>query len=260
MRNTLTFVVLGFLCACNSVPGDPGPAAPPPGAEPASAAAGRPPGLAALQQARQAAPAPLPFVKSSLGGLVAASARLATSTQHNFEIHEPDGVRSLYSGQDVGWKAASARTITAPVLGSFARVRVPAALVERARNAKLRTLSLSLEDPRSTVEVLLHQPGVEGQPARDLVFRAGDPWVSGVVQIAIADNGTPLGLYRIARHHPPAASDGTIGSSYFETGIFEDAGLPTLKYWGSATRDWPALPAGWMHPPSGGSPAGPPLP
>jgi hypothetical protein len=240
MRSTILVIPFLGLIACNEVASDPRPAAEgtpatPPATEVAQSSG---PGMV---QAAHASSWPLLTADLHLGNLVAGAARLTSATEHNFEVEEADGIHSLYSGKDVGLKARTAAILTADAIGGFARVQVPAAIVARARTAKQRTVTLSLEDPQSAVEVVLHQAG------KDWIFRAGDPWVSGIVQVVISENGTPLGLYRIVRHHPPASAEGAIGSSYFETGIFEDVGLPALKYFTSSTRQWPSLPAAWLQ-------------
>jgi hypothetical protein len=194
-------------------------------------------------------PAPIGSAAAQVASLRASSvADVSAAAEHKAVIHENSGKVALYSG----WKAGErirgrgvpqADNVDAP----FARVRVPRHVFDAVQGKGTKMQTFSMEDPRNDIEVTVHLVREENgvKQAREMVFRAGDPWISGVVQVVATDDGVAAGFYSIVRHHPPIAPNGQITASYFESVIVNDPEMPALRYVGGDTSRWPARPANW---------------
>lgn len=167
-----------------------------------------------------------------------------STSEHSALIAETDGSFAIYSGNQVGVRVASEGAPSSEAAYMFARVRVPASEVQRAMTNPARVVTLSLEEMVTGSDWLLHRPA-SGKDSSDLFFAAGDPWLSGLIQIVYEVDSSVTSRYQVIKHHPPIGADLKVGSSYFETPLVDDPARPALRYSETDTRKWPATPPSW---------------
>ena len=149
---------------------------------------------------------------------------LPTSSPNLLSLKQPDVTYDFYVGPDVK-KGFEETKIIPPSwyrLGKVSQQRVDQALTKSTKVA-----TFSLEDPASA--------GLEiefsGNPGTKLT--AGDPCLSGVVQVAIEPkSGQPTALFDV--YHWKKYPNGPTGKDTYTTGVWPDEPWPALKYNGGS--------------------------
>jgi hypothetical protein len=165
-----------------------------------------------------------------------------------YALAESDGTLSLYSGNGVAERLQSGQNLESI---TFMKLRVSASLVERARRSSSRVVSLSLEEASAEIiDIQSTRTKASANPDSNeleiVTFRPGQPWLSGVAQVALdPETDQPLGFFKVIEWKPPIGGSGRIGANYYSTVLVPDENMPHLKYASSATKNWAALPTNW---------------
>jgi hypothetical protein len=116
-------------------------------------------------------------------------------------------------------------------LGKVTQARVDKAM---ARSSGHKVATFSLEDSASgDMEIEFND---HLSPSTSVKLRAGDPCVTGVVQIVIdPKTNTPTALFDV--HHWVKFPNGPTSKSIYGTGVLPDTEWPTLKYTNSPSPD-----------------------
>ena len=121
--------------------------------------------------------------------------------------------------------------------------------MEAARAAPGHVLSLSLEVPAEGVEYTLHwappaeRPGAPDPGLVSEVFRPGEPWLTGIVQIDVPGEASAALVHADVTRWV-RGPDGSMGSQHHEGGLAPDPDLPELQFDGGPDT-WPPLPEHW---------------
>jgi hypothetical protein len=146
-----------------------------------------------------------------------------------YSLRLPDGSYDLYIGPGV--KEAMEKGESLPPswykLGKVRQSRVDQALASKDKVA-----TFSLEDPASGDMDLVFS----AHDGNHLVLKAGDPCVTGVVQVAIdPTTGSPTPMFDV--HHWRKYPNGPTVKDTYGTGVLGDDPWPALKYTQTASPD-----------------------
>lgn len=170
---------------------------------------------------------PLPPAAPAAPG--ATAEMLPTSTPHMYSLKNADGTYDLYVGK--GAKEAAEKGQPLPggwyKLGKVRQERVDKAL---ASKKELKVATYSLEDIANSdldLEFDMSKPN----ETKTTKMRAGDPCISGVVQVAIDKTGSPTALFDVVQW--VKFPNGPTGKSMWSTGVVPDEPWPALKHNGN---------------------------
>lgn len=151
---------------------------------------------------------------------------LPTSTANLYSLKTAAGTYDLYVG--AGVKEAKEKGLAVPEGGWFKLGAVKQAHVDKANGRTEKVTTLSLEDAANdSLDIEVREVTPDGK-ATNTKFKAGDPCISGVVQVAIdPGSGSPTALFEIIEwvKYP----DGPISKNVHATGVVGDSEWPVLK-------------------------------
>lgn len=180
--------------------------------------------------------------------LLACSSGTNEVLERRATIFEDDGTVSFYRGKDIGKRLSEGRSLGGPGdKQSFMRLRVSKDLVDRVTEIPSGVVTMSLEEPNienGSIEITVHTNALRRDSGEydTLVFRPGDPFVTGYAQIARRADGSKQGFFQVTRYVRSAI--GSYAQQIFETGLAPDTNMPDLKFDGNP-RQWPPLPPHW---------------
>lgn len=170
------------------------------------------------------------------------------TAQHRATVSNDDGTTSLWGGKDITARLARGEQIGGPLdKRSSSRIRVANQLIERAADRSGGVLTLSMEEASPDVlEMGLHTNATKKADGvfEDLLFKAGDPFITGYIQIQNSP-GLPLRAYYSVKRWVkiPELGDKAFAEQVWETGLLPDQNRPELRF-GSYPFKEP-LPAHW---------------
>lgn len=160
-------------------------------------------------------------------------------------IEGPDGAVTIWGGRAVAKRIAEGKlACERGTTDAWSRVDLGRALVEEAAGRPRKLVTLSMEEMRGDVALSLCTNALARDP-RDfelLVFRPGDPFLTGHLQIMSEWNGGPAFGYSVTRW--VRSQIGSWAEQIWATGLLDDPDRPSLKYDGNP-RTWPPLPEHW---------------
>ena len=159
-------------------------------------------------------------------------------------VLDADGSYSFYAGKGIGQILAQGKQPGSDHPTPFTRLKVSPSFVEAAQASPNRVKTISFEVPDPSIEATVHK-FVAGTTAMEtLTFHPGDPWVSGVAQVAVDDEGFTMGVFKIVKWtgHIPSMST-VLAQQIYMTGFVADESMPAVKYADSPPEA--DLPAGW---------------
>jgi hypothetical protein len=167
-------------------------------------------------------------------------------------VTEDDGTTTFWRGHGIAQRISRGEELGgANDRSPWMKVRVSQAAMERARMEARGLLTLSMEassdfDIEVTVRTSAHKPGAQSA-LENLVFRPGDPFLSGHVQIQVTPDGAPQALFSVIRWVPMKITPTSYAwaQQVFETGLAE-TDLPPLKFKRFPFNE--PLPASWRLP------------
>jgi len=168
---------------------------------------------------------PSPTATAPVPAATAVATELPTTGPNMMSFKLADGTYDLYVGPGV--KEAMKKDAAAPAYGWYKLGRVKQAHVDKAKNKTEKVSTYSLEDG-ANADLDIEITSVDGAKGKSLKLKAGDPCVSGVVQVAIdMGTGAPSALFDI--YHWVKYPNGPTVKNVYTTGILGDPEWPTLK-------------------------------
>ena len=154
---------------------------------------------------------------------------LPTSSPNIYSLKQADGTYDFYIGPAV--KEAAEKGEPMPP-GWYKLGKVKQNRVDKATGKASKVASYSLEDPaNSDMEVEF-----SAKDNKSLKLKAGDPCLSGVVQVAIdPKSGSPTALFDV--YHWVKYPNGPTAKNVYTTGVLPDDELPVVSYTGSPPPD-----------------------
>ena len=158
-------------------------------------------------------------------------------------VRDADGSYSFYGG-GVGDILAQGKQLGSDHPSPFTRLKVSGSFVEAAQASPNGVKTISFEELDPSVEATIHKFVAGTKTMETLTFHPGDPWVSGVAQVAVDEEGFTMGIFRIVKWsgHEPSMST-VLAQQIYMTGFVADESMPAVKYADSPPVG--EMPAGW---------------
>jgi hypothetical protein len=158
------------------------------------------------------------------------SSPMAVET-HRGAIREPDGSYNFYAGRGIGDILARGGVVSDDHPTPFTRLRVSSAFVDAALATPKRVKTVSFEVPDPSVEVTVRKFVAGTYTLETLHFRPGEPWISGIAQVAADGETFTAGFFRVVKWvgNIPGMPK-ALAQQIYTTGFVPDDNIPALRY------------------------------
>jgi hypothetical protein len=161
---------------------------------------------------------------------------------------QSDGKTAFYTGKGIGDLLAKGLPIDdATHPEAFMRLRVPTSFVDEALATPHHIKSVSFEVADPSIEATVHWFARERKTGQieNIYFHPGDPWVTGVAQVAVSPDGFTMGLFDVIRWNRDRTGTmpSVLAQEIHTTGLMPDDDMPVLRYAQDPTKV--PLPDNW---------------